>query len=110
MKKSVVILVIVLVVTAGIVGIIARNGSTGTDDDGDKMVQIPEVVTEADVDTESAVESVTPANTDAGDTGEIVEDFSDYSRGYIDVDQSGDWSEGDIPLETCDDGYIVPVE
>ena len=110
MKKSVVILVIVLVVTTAIVGIIARNGSIGSNDDADTTVQIMEVEEAADVGVEPAVEPVAPVNNDAGDTGEIVEDSSNLSRGYIDVDQSGDWSEGDIPLETCDDGYIVPVE
>lgn len=111
MRNRVVILVVVLVVTAGIVGVLARNGSTGVEvntDTGEEAVQNTTAC--ADPEIAAAAKRAAATKVSALEHEQNAGDFSNLSRGYIDVDMSGDWSEGDIPLDKCDDGYVIPIE
>jgi Flp pilus assembly protein CpaB len=111
MKNRVVILLAVLVITVGIVGVLARNGSKDIKvnaDAGEQAVQ--NTVVDSTPVAAPHVERVDVVNVGALEHEQDAGDFSNLSRGYIDVDMSGDWSEGDIPLDKCDDGYIIPIE
>ena len=110
MRNRIIILVVALVITSGIVGIFARSGSTSIDVAGEETVK--NTVVEAAPASESPVERVVAENTGVPEheQNNDTNDISNLSRGYIDVDRSGDWSEGDIPLQSSDDGYIIPVK
>ncbi len=84
--------------------------------------------TDTESNTSNSTSAVTPdLNTDEGDTavttfsvtsltrGDWSEPNTDRgytplgSRAYIDMDRSGDWSDGDIALEFDGDTYYIPA-
>ena len=84
-------------------------------------------ITDTESNTNNSISTVIPdINTPKGDTavttfsttrlarGDSVAEFRDGfeslgSRAYIDMDRSGDWSDGDIALESDGKTYYIPA-
>jgi FlaG/FlaF family flagellin (archaellin) len=93
MKKRIIGLVVAVAIMAAVsVGCAGAEPTEVEENTGDIT---PTAIVSAGVETQGGLD-LAPNN---------------FSRGYIDVDLSGDWSEGDIELTPDGEGgYYVPVQ
>ena len=110
MKKKAIGLVVAFAVLAGMVGASACAYPIDAGSSTDNTLNAETAGLNTDVGdttvTKSSATSLMPADSIAESEDGVG---NPGSRGYIDMDRSGDWSEGDIPLASDGDTYYIPA-
>ena len=108
MKKGITGLIVVTALIALMISGCTGASSADTESNTDTGSTTPAMVSSADYQPNVDSPTITGAGGSNGEGSEAgIEGLG--SRGYIDMDHSSDWSEGDVALEFDGDTYYIPV-